>query len=270
MSEDSKTPVVSNPWSQLRRFTPARIALGRTGTSLPTMPHLEFQLAHARARKAVHHELDAAMLKDALGQRGHEVVIVESAAGSRSEYLQRPDKGRSLADTSRRLLQAHPRPSDPYDAVFVVGDGLSALAIEENAAGFIETMLPVLKDAGWRVAPLVVAKQARVAIGDEVGELLGAGLCVVLIGERPGLSSPDSMGIYMTLNPRKGLTDEARNCISNVRKAGLSYAGAAHKLLFLMTEARRRKLSGVLLKDEAETLAAAGDRAAPNFLLASD
>ena len=252
MTDEKKPVVVDNPWTKLRQYTPARIALGRTGTSLPTKPHLEFQLAHARARNAVHHDLDIQRLQAQLAERGIDTRILHSAAGSRPEYLQRPDKGRRLDEPSREALVELAGEEQGYDVAFVIGDGLSSFAIEENAAPFLDAVLPPLKELGWRIAPLVVVKEARVAVGDEVGELLGANMVVVLIGERPGLSSPDSMGLYMTLKPRVGLTDEARNCISNVRREGLSYGLAAHKLLYLMTEARKRGLSGVQLKDEAE------------------
>lgn len=267
MSEDTKPIVISNPWSKLRQYTPARIALGRSGTSLPTKPHLEFQLAHARARNAVHHELDAATLEASLQARGHEVLVLHSAAGNRPVYLQRPDKGRRLDDASRQRLIDMPAPGVRYDVVFVIGDGLSSFAIEENAASFLDVMLPAIASRGWRMGPLVIVKEARVAVGDEVAELLRADMVVVLIGERPGLSSPDSMGLYMTLNPRVGLTDESRNCISNVRKEGLSYEGAAHKLFYLMSEAKRRGLSGVQLKDEAEALPTAVSATGENFLI---
>lgn len=270
MTSENGAVVVNNPWSQLRQYTPARIALGRSGTSLPTKPHLEFQLAHARARNAVHHELNIPALQEALKSRGHEVVLLGSGAGNRPVYLQRPDKGRRLDPESRASLEARPSQAQPYDVVFVIGDGLSALAIEENATAFLDVMLPTLVNSGWKVAPLVIVKEARVAVGDEIGELLGAGMVVILIGERPGLSSPDSMGIYMTLKPRVGLTDESRNCISNVRPEGLSYEHAAHKLHYLMTEARRRGLSGVHLKDEAEVLSQIGSTSADNFLINTD
>ncbi|MBX9863886.1 MAG: ethanolamine ammonia-lyase subunit EutC [Hyphomicrobium sp.] len=270
MSDAPKTIVVTNPWSKLRQYTPARIALGRSGTSLPTTPHLEFQLAHARARNAVHHEINVEALEAALQKRGHATLVLHSAAGNRPVYLQRPDKGRKLDDASREALVAAPKPAVPYDVVFVIGDGLSSFAIEENAAAFLDVMVPALGASHWNIAPLVLVKEARVAVGDEVGELLGAKMVVVLIGERPGLSSPDSMGIYMTLNPRAGLTDESRNCISNVRREGLSYEGAAHKLLYLMTEARRRGLSGVQLKDEAEALPSTLTTSGENFLLGNE
>jgi ethanolamine ammonia-lyase small subunit len=270
MSDAPKTIVVNNPWSKLRQYTPARIALGRSGTSLPTKPHLEFQLAHARARNAVHHEINIEALEAALQGRGHATLVLHSAAGNRPVYLQRPDKGRRLDDASREALAAAPKSAVPYDVAFVIGDGLSSFAIEENAAAFLDVMTPALTASNWNIAPLVLVKEARVAVGDEVGELLGASMVVVLIGERPGLSSPDSMGIYMTLNPRVGLTDESRNCISNVRREGLSYEGAAHKLLYLMTEARRRGLSGVQLKDEAEALPSTLTTSGENFLLGNE
>ncbi len=268
MARGPRDIVVADPWSKLRDYTSARIALGRAGTSLPTKPHLEFQLAHARARDAVHRELDAEAFAETLRARGLDTLVLHSAAESRPMYLQRPDKGRRLDAASRRRLEELPRPQEPYDVAFVIGDGLSAFAIEENAAPFLDAILPTLKD-DWRIAPLSVVKEARVAIGDEIGEVLGAKMVVILIGERPGLSSPDSLGIYMTLGPRAGLTDESRNCISNVRPQGLSYTEAAYKLRYLMTEARRRGISGVNLKDEAEALPKAGPGPAENFLIDS-
>lgn len=272
MSEDKVTsPVIANPWSQLRRFTSARIALGRTGTSLPTSPHLEFQLAHARARNAVHHELDVDTLATGLRADGHDVQIVQSAAENRPIYLQRPDKGRRLDDASRALLSGTARSSNPYDIAIVIGDGLSALAIEQNARPFLQALMPAIKAAGWSLAPITIARQARVALGDEAGSMLGARAVVVLIGERPGLSSPDSMGLYLTYGPKVGLTDEARNCISNVRPEGLTYDRAAHKLVYLVSEAFRRQLSGVLLKDEAgDVKSVESSTARGNFLTAED
>ena len=267
MANEHGAIVVVNPWGKLRQYTPARIALGRSGTSLPTTPHLEFQLAHARARNAVHHELNIPALREALRLRGYETLLLHSEAGSRPIYLQRPDKGRRLDPESRASLEARPRPTEPYDVVFVIGDGLSAFAIEENATAFLDVMLPKLMQSGWRIGPLAVVKEARVAVGDEVGEVMGAEMVVILIGERPGLSSPDSMGIYMTFRPRVGLTDESRNCISNVRPEGMSYEQAAHKLFYLMTEARGRGLSGIHLKDEAEALPTIGVTSAGNFLI---
>lgn len=254
-----KSPVTPSPWAQLRALTPARIALGRAGTSLPTAPHLDFQLAHARARKAVHLPLDVDALTADLAALGLDALTLQSAAETRAIYLQRPDLGRRLDDGSARKLVR-----GAYDLALVIGDGLSATAIHENAVPFLQVLLPALP-AGWRLAPVTVVTQARVAVGDEIGAALGAGMVVVLIGERPGLSSPDSLGLYLTHAPRPGLTDEARNCISNIRAAGLSHAEAAHKLIFLMTQARQRGLSGVALKDEAEALAGVTPRR--NFLL---
>ena len=270
MSSDKRDVVVGDSWGKLRRYTPARIALGRAGTSLPTTPHLEFQLAHARARVAVHHELDIPALEASIQSRGYETLLLHSCAESRPLYLQRPDKGRRLDATSRAALAARPAPQDPYDVAFVIGDGLSAMAIEENAIPFLDAVMPSLENSGWRMGPFCIMKEARVAIGDEIGEVLGARMVVILIGERPGLSSPDSMGIYMTLNPRVGLTDESRNCISNIRPQGLGYEHAAYKLNYLMTEARRRGLSGVNLKDEAEALPQIRPASADNFLIERD
>lgn len=267
MPNDNSAIVATDAWQKLRQYTPARIALGHTGTSLPTAPHLEFQLAHARARNAVHHALDVPALQSALKARGREVIVLHSAAESRPVYLQRPDKGRRLDAQSRAALETRELHAPPYDVAFVIGDGLSALAIEANAAAFLDVMLPALDAGGWRVAPLVIVKQARVAVGDEVAEILGAKAVVMLIGERPGLSSPDSLGIYMTFAPRVGLTDEARNCISNVRDEGLSYERAAHKLLYLMTEAKKRGMSGVNLKDEADDLPSLAPTSGTNFLI---
>lgn len=251
-----KDPVSATPWTVLRGLTPARIALGRAGTSLPTAPHLDFQLAHARARKAVHLALDSAPIMEGLRALGLDALQLASAAGDRATYLRRPDLGRRLDQTSRDAL-----PHRPCDIAFVIGDGLSATAIADHALPFLKVLLPALQD--WQIGPVSVVTQARVAIGDEIGAALGARIVVVLIGERPGLSSPDSMGLYLTHAPKPGLTDESRNCISNVRPAGLSYDGAAHKLLFLLEQSRKLGLSGVALKDEAEALVPAPRR---NFL----
>lgn len=266
MSSEKRPRVIGDGWAKLRQHTPARIALGRAGTSLPTEPHLAFQLAHARARDAVHHELDAEALRVALQPLGLEIIKLHSRADHRRAYLQRPDLGRRLDDESRAKLETLAIGSEACEAAFVIGDGLSAMAIEENAAPFLRTMLPSLT-GDRRVAPLSIVQQARVAIGDEIGQVLRAKIVVMLIGERPGLSSPDSMGIYMTHSPHIGLTDESRNCISNVRPQGLNYDQAAYKLHYLMTEARRRGISGVALKDEAEALPAAEPASAGNFLL---
>ncbi|MFJ2431192.1 ethanolamine ammonia-lyase subunit EutC [Pseudomonas sp. NPDC087804] len=272
MSRMDKPPVdPQNPWLELRRLTPARIALGRTGTSLPTSAQLDFQFAHAQARDAVHLPFDHAGLSAQLSERGRESLLLHSAALDRNSYLQRPDLGRKLSDDSaqslRDYLAAHP---GGVDLVIVVADGLSALAVHRHTLPFINRLEEQMSGDGWSIAPVVLVEQGRVAIGDEIGQLLGAKMVVMLIGERPGLSSPDSLGLYFTYNPKVGLTDAYRNCISNVRLEGLSYGMAAHRLLYLMREACRRQLSGVNLKDEAQvqTLESDADKDMKgNFLL---
>ena len=254
------SPVIGNPWTALRQFTAARIALGRAGVSLPTTAHLAFQLDHARARDAVHQALDATKLAPLLAQaltQPH-CLTLHSAATDRQIYLQRPDLGRRLDEASQQQLSALtantvPTTDRPYDLAFVVVDGLSALAIEKNAAPFLTLMQRHITANHWKLAPVCLALQGRVAIGDEIGERLGAKSVVVLIGERPGLSSPDSMGLYLSWMPRVGLLDASRNCISNVRPAGLSLAQAADKLQGLLTQAHQRQLSGVAIKDESDT-----------------
>lgn len=267
-----KPPVdPQNPWLELRRLTPARIALGRTGTSLPTRAQLDFQYAHAQARDAVHLPFDHAGLSAQLAERRRESLLLHSAAVDRNSYLQRPDLGRKLSDQSAQTLrdyaQTHP---GGVDLVIVVADGLSALAVHRHTLPFLIRLEEQMSADQWSTAPVVLVEQGRVAIGDEIGQLLGAKMVVMLIGERPGLSSPDSLGLYFTYNPKVGLTDAYRNCISNVRLEGLSYGMAAHRLLYLMREACRRQLSGVNLKDEAQvqTLESeAGADMKSNFLL---
>jgi ethanolamine ammonia-lyase small subunit len=265
--------LIADPWQALRQFTAARIALGHTGTSQPTRAQLDFQLAHARARDAVHHALDTTGLAEALALAwpgSASPLVLHSAAANRSVYLQRPDLGRRLDAPSRELLAAQrggELHEHPYDLSVVVADGLSALAVAQNAPPLLQALRARLEAEALVLAPLAIVQQGRVAVGDEVGELLGARIVLVLIGERPGLSSPDSMGLYMTWAPRAGLTDERRNCISNVRPAGLGIDEAADKLHYLLREAYRRQLTGIHLKDEtgaADALVAAGGRA---FLL---
>ncbi|MEC5408902.1 ethanolamine ammonia-lyase subunit EutC [Paraburkholderia sp. MPAMCS5] len=239
-----------NPWNALRQFTNARIALGRAGNSLPTAPLLAFNLSHAQARDAVHHPLDADALHEQLRAQNFNTLDVHSAAPDREHYLRRPDLGRRLAEDSRSALA---RLSDETpDVVFVIGDGLSAFAASRQAVPLLQAVTPQLAD--WKIGPVVVARQARVALGDEIGELLHAQLVVMLIGERPGLSSPDSLGIYVTYAPKVGCSDAQRNCISNVRPEGLDYPLAAHKLHYLLTHARRLGLTGVGLKDDSDAL----------------
>lgn len=240
--------IIANPWESLRRFTAARIALGRCGSSLPTRELLKFQLAHAQARDAVHASLDAPALATAIGNAtGQKTVVVETLARSRSEYIMRPDLGRQLRQESRSLLEGM---RGPHDVCLAIVDGLSATAIERNVFPFVQSLLPALHAAGLSLAPICVVQQGRVAIGDEVGWALGSRLSIVCIGERPGLSSPDSMGIYLTYAPRPGTTDERRNCISNVRAEGLPPARAAQRLLVLAQQALQLQLSGVNLKDD--------------------
>lgn len=272
MSVMEKPPVdPQNPWLELRRLTPARIALGRTGTSLPTRAQLDFQFAHAQARDAVHLPFDHAGLSAQLRERGRDSLLLHSAATDRNSYLQRPDLGRKLSDTSAQALREHAQANPGgVDVAIVVADGLSALAVHRHTLPFLTRLEEQMSTDGWSLAPVVLVEQGRVAIGDEIGQLLGAKMVVMLIGERPGLSSPDSLGVYFTYNPKVGLTDAYRNCISNVRLEGLSYGMAAHRLLYLMREACRRQLSGVNLKDEAQVQTLESDTGADmkgNFLL---
>lgn len=253
---DIGAPVAENPWGFLRRFTDARIALGRAGVSLPTAPHLAFQRAHALARDAVHMRLDVQALATELEARGYDSLCLSSAAPDRAVYLQRPDLGRRLDEASRERLEVlaaglQGRP----DIAFVIADGLSAQATQRHAVPLLDAIRPSLQQGKLTIAPVILVEQGRVAVADEIGALLGASLAVLLVGERPGLSSPDSLGVYLTFGPRVGRTDAQRNCISNIRREGLSYRAAAHKLHYLITEALRRKLSGVDLKDESEQLA---------------
>jgi ethanolamine ammonia-lyase small subunit len=232
-----KPPVTLDPWAELRSRTPARIALGRAGPALPTAAVLEFALDHARARDAVH----AAVDWDALARRiGLPTLRVASAAPDRASYLRRPDLGRRLSDASSLTRS-------PTDFLLVIGDGLSAAAIEAHAAPLIAAL-----PADLRSGPVVLASQARVALGDEIGERMGARMVAMLIGERPGLSSPDSLGVYLTYGPRVGRTDAERNCISNIRPRGLGYEAAAFRLAWLARETFKRRLTGVELKDQSD------------------
>ena len=263
--------IIQNPWTRLRSFTNARLALGRAGDSLPTQEVLDFGLAHARACDAVHQSLDVEELVGALSACGFASLTVQSAARDRAEYLRRPDLGRKLNEAGSMLLKGsayhsqnscHPQQtegsalltdqdqSEGFAVAFIIADGLSAIAPARHAVPVLQEIVGKLE--GWSIAPVVVATQARVALGDEIGELLHAEMTVMMIGERPGLSSPDSLGIYLTYKPRIGCTDADRNCISNVRPEGLSYEAAAHTLHHLMLAARARGQSGVALKDESD------------------
>ena len=233
-------------WRDLRRFTPARVALGRVGNGLPTAAHLEFQAAHAAARDAVHAELNVEQLAADLATAGLSSTIVHSACPDRRTYLLRPDLGRRLAEGEAARLPRTP------GIAFVVADGLSATAVQRHAAPLLAQVMPALGATG----PVVIARQGRVALGDEIGAALGAEAVAVLIGERPGLSTPDSLGLYLTWQPRPGRTDAERNCISNIRPEGLPIPEAAAKLLWLIDAMRRLGLTGVTLKDEQPTPAA--------------
>ncbi len=238
--------------ASLRSYTPARIALRRTGVSLATTEILDFQLAHAQARDAVHAALDAQhlihRLRTEIPSLTGPILTLASAALDRATYLRRPDLGRTLAPASAALL--HP---SPCDILLVIADGLSATAIDRHAIPLLAALLPTLP-SNQTLGPLCIATQARVAIADHIGSLLHAQLSVILIGERPGLSSPDSLGVYITWNPTPGRTDADRNCISNIRTAGLDYATAAARIAFYCAEASRLKLTGTALKEATPPL----------------
>jgi ethanolamine ammonia-lyase small subunit len=238
-------------WTDLRRLTAARIGLKRSGASLATQPLLEFQLAHARARDAVHAPLDDARLAADLAPVGLPVLHIASAAPDKLTYLMRPDLGRELAPSAAGTLAPH---AGATDVVFVISDGLSALAVQRHAAPLLAEVVPALAKRDWRIAPLVIVRHGRVAIGDAIAASLGATCAVVLIGERPGLSAPDSMGAYFTWQPGAQTTDADRNCISNIRPAGIGYADAGFKVTHLLAAMRERGMSGVSLKDLSDRL----------------
>ncbi|MDO9452861.1 MAG: ethanolamine ammonia-lyase subunit EutC [Stagnimonas sp.] len=246
-----------DPFAGLRVATRARIGLGRAGDALPTEALLDFQAAHARARDAVHGVVDFARIAEQLQPLPS--LLLRSRAPDRTSYLRRPDWGRRLHADDLPLLTAQ---RGDYDLALVVADGLSAAAVNAHAAPFIVELLRRIPN--WKLAPVVLAQQARVALGDEVAQTLGARLVVVLIGERPGLSIADSLGIYLTWEPHLGRADSERNCISNIHGDGLSYTQAADTLSWLMSEARARHLTGIELKvDAAAALAHAGEQATP-------
>jgi ethanolamine ammonia-lyase small subunit len=241
-----------DPLSLLKEFTAARIGIGRTGASIPLKQSLVFKLAHAHARDAVYSELDVDKLSVDLKQFDLPVLQLHSQAAYREQYLQRPDLGRQLNEEFIGQLNDHTVKG--IDIVIIIADGLSAAAVNSNAVSLLKILIPQLQFAGLKLAPVCLVKQGRVAIADDIGTHLNARLSLMLIGERPGLSSADSMGAYLTFNPRPGLTDESRNCISNIRPHGLTFKPAAKKIFYLIQEAFRRKLSGVGLKDNAGLL----------------
>ena len=259
MSEIAQPGSASALAARMQALTPARVGLGRTGVSLETRDLLDFQRSHAQARDAVHARMEAAALaadlSEILGDRDGsrvEVLRLHSAAADRATYLQRPDLGRRLDEASRSLLASRAGVVSGLNLALIVADGLSALAVERHVPPLFKELLPRLQ--GWQLAPVCIVEQGRVAIGDEIGSAVGVQISVVLIGERPGLSSPDSLGAYITWDPRVGRTDAERNCISNIRAEGLNYAQAAAQLEFYLTEARHRQLTGVALKDETHLL----------------
>lgn len=266
MSNENKPAIAQDPWHSLKQFTPARIALGRAGISLPTRACLDFQLAHALARDAVNIPLDFAGLAQRLNVQGYQTLALQTQAENQSVYLQRPDLGRLLSASASACLQ-RATPS-AADVVVVVADGLSSTAIEHHAVPFLSLLLPELQENGYRLPPVCLVKYGRVAIGDAIAEHFAARLCIVLIGERPGLSSPDSLGIYFIYQARSGIsTDAERNCISNIHNNGLSYHQALKKLLFLINESEKLQFSGVNLKDETNDLELNDPQKQANFLL---
>jgi ethanolamine ammonia-lyase small subunit len=242
---------LTDPLSFLKAFTPARIAIGSTGNSIPTKQSLAFKLAHAHARDAVYTTMDSEALANELCIFNLPVLQLHSRAESRAQYLQRPDMGRWPDEYSANRL-ADQITGD--DVVIIIADGLSALAIHENIMHLLRELIPKLIAAKLKISPLCLVQQGRVAIGDPIGDALNAALSIVLIGERPGLSAVDSMGAYLTYQPKPGLKDNARNCVSNIRAGGLDHSGAADKIFYLVQEAFQRKLSGVELKDNEGTL----------------
>ena len=251
-----------DPWQSLRQYTAARIALGRSGSSLPTREVLDFGLAHAQARDAVHLPLDVAALQSQLQADGWDVITLTSRATDRAAYLAHPDWGRRLHDDALPLLDAARSAAAPridaddvaFDVAFVISDGLSSTAVQCHAAPLLQALRPLMADL--RIAPIVIATQARVALSDEVGQRLQARIAVSLIGERPGLSSPDSLGAYLTYAPRIGNTDEVRNCISNIRPQGLVLTQAAQQIAALLRAALQAQRSGVALRFDPSTIAA--------------
>ena len=248
MNENKQIQTIKeDPWTSLRSYTAARIALGRTGVSIPLKENLQFRLAHAYARDAVFASLNTETLLEEFSNHKWESILLNSQCPSRNEYLQRPDKGRKLDEASiNKVKQLN---TSEYDIAIVVADGLSAIAINEHLLPLLSLIVPLLT-ARFSIAPIAIVQQGRVAIADEIASLLNAKLSIILIGERPGLTSPNSMGAYITYNPKIGLTDERRNCISNIRQEGLPYPAAADKITYLINQSLRLQISGVELKED--------------------
>jgi ethanolamine ammonia-lyase small subunit len=237
------------PLRDLRNLTPARVGLGRAGASLPTQALLEFTLDHARARDAVHSVFDVPAMMRGLSDLGLAACDVASRVHDRMEYLRRPDLGRMLDPASQHLLAG--RSGGSRQLAIIIGDGLSPVAVNAHALEVVRSLIPRLAADGIEIGHAVVASGARVALGDEIGAILGVRMIVVLIGERPGLSASDSLGAYLTFAPKVGLTDEKRNCVSNIHGAGLGYDEAAFRIAWLVREGLARGLSGIALKDES-------------------
>lgn len=240
-----------DPLQELKACTPARIGLGRVGSAIPLKAFQEFKLAHAHARDAVYSELDVNGLASGLEQFGLPLITLHSAAAYREQYLQRPDLGRKLDEESAEEIKNY---HSPCDVAIVIADGLSATAVNNNTIQLLQILMPMLDAVKLRPAPITLVKQGRVAIADEIAYALGTKLSLILIGERPGLSAADSVGAYLTYGPRPGLTDESRNCISNIRPSGLNSEAAAKKIFYLIKEAFKRKKTGIALKDNAGLL----------------
>lgn len=241
-------------WHPLKAFTNARIALGRTGTAIPLKEVLQFKLAFAYAKDAVYSALNVDELIKELNVFNLPIYKLQSRAINREMYLQRPDLGRLLNAKSIELLKENKSENKSninFDVAIIIADGLSAIAMNKHAFPVVELLINELKRLNYAIAPITIVEQGRVAIGDETGYYLNAQMSVVLIGERPGLTSPDSMGAYLTYNPKQGLTDERRNCVSNIRPEGLIYELAAQKIMYLIQESLRLQLSGVELKDNS-------------------
>jgi len=286
-SENSKnnppTLVTENPWQKLKLFTSARIGLGRAGNSIPTHEQLSFQLDHARAIDAVHKSLDVEKLLSQISQStvltnaiATSPSVVSSKAMSRMLYLQRPDLGRQLSEASwQQLIDKREENNKEVDLAIVIADGLSSTAVQKHAMPVVERLLEKLvadTKHAWSIAPLTLVTQGRVALGDDVGECLKAKITIILIGERPGLTSPDSMGIYMTWEAKRGAKDSTRNCISNIRPEGLGYDEASDKAFYLLSESIKLQISGIKLKDRSgnhDECEALTPSSTTNFLLST-
>jgi ethanolamine ammonia-lyase small subunit len=255
-SADKSPPSsLPDPWAGLRSHTAARIALGRAGTSLPTRELLAFQGDHARAMDAVNGELDRDALAAKLSSAGIESIPLDTQADSRPAYLHRPDFGRRLNENSRQHLRKYVSPHPKPDVIVAIVDGLSAIAAQRHAVPVALALTRRLCEANLNVGAVPLVRYGRVALQDEIGEIMDARVIISLIGERPGLGSPDSLGAYLVYNPHSGNTDAQRNCVSNIRPEGLPYEAAADTLAWLVREALHRKLSGVQLKDDRPIIA---------------